>query len=750
MTLESINNQDACDPLKTSIVRIPGIGSQRAQLFYRLGIYRAFDLLFFFPRDYQEIQRKSNIHDLVENELQTVAGVIEHYQTRRTRRGSVLSLEINSRGETMEAVWFNQAFLLKQFRVGRAILVTGKPQWKENGYWQMVHPRLTFLPEPDGEADLSETDRDGSSVAETEPSRDSFFDELSLLPIYPLTEGLTQYQIQKIIRNQLKKLPDLLPEVFPENFRQKHHLLTVAEAVRKIHFPQSMEEMLSARKRFVYQELFLLQLALGIRRQQHRINMQAPVLERTARINSRIRRLIPFELTDSQNQVIEEISNDMAKPVPMNRLLQGDVGSGKTIVAVYAILQAVANDYQAVFMAPTEILARQHYQTLSNLLKQSQVQIAPLFGGQKPNERSEILEKIRSGECQLIVGTQAIICNTIDFHKLGLVVIDEQHKFGVRQRASLKTGTRFDPHYLVMTATPIPRSITMTLFGDLDVSLMRGLPPGRQHISTTVADSSRRGQWWDFFRKKLQQGRQGYVVVPRVDEMEQEELLSVRKVYDELSQGELKNFKLAILHGRLSNEEKENVMEDFRNKKTDVLISTSVIEVGIDVPNATLMTIENAERFGLAQLHQLRGRIGRGNYPGFCCVFPTEVDETSVKNGPGKKTGQEQPQDSGSELRQEKNRERLEFFAQTSDGFLLAEKDLELRGPGELFGTQQHGIPPFRIADLIRDRDLLIQAKKAADEMLAADPGLNRDEHSKLRKQVLNRYGSVLELGDVG
>jgi ATP-dependent DNA helicase RecG len=413
----------------------------------------------------------------------------------------------------------------------------------------------------------------------------------------------------------------------------------------------------------------------------------------------------------------------MAGPLPMNRLLQGDVGSGKTVVAVYAMLLAVAHGYQAVLMAPTEVLARQHSLTLERMLAASQVRRAQLTGGLAASQRTALLERIAAGEMDIVVGTQAIIQEDVSFAKLGLVVIDEQHKFGVRQRAVLKRAGP-DPHYLVMTATPIPRSLTMTLFGDLDVSTLRDNPPGRQKVNTYLANEDQRAKWWDFFRQKLREGRQGYVVTPLVEESEATEAASLDQTYETLANGELEAFRLGLIHGRMTPAEKDAVMDGFRNGEIQVLVSTSVVEVGVDVPNATLMTIESGHRFGLAQLHQLRGRISRGKFPGFCCVFgDPQTDES---------------------------RERLKAFVSSTDGFELAEIDFRLRGPGEIFGTRQHGLPPLRIADLLRDRTILEEARRDARELVTVDPGLGREEHAKLRRMMLARYGKALDLGDVG
>lgn len=718
------------DLLQLPVSRLKDVWSVLVPVLQRIGLFRAVDLLFYFPRSYQDLTDVRDLGDLKENIVQTVYGKIVDWDLRQTRRGPLLTLNVLSNGAIIQALWFNQIYAMHQFGIGRHLLMTGKPKFKQTNFsdWQMSHPKILYLQEENIDQDDS---FDADKIADP------------VLPVYPLTEGLQQYHLRRIIKKLLPVFPDRLPEVFPAEYLSQHNLPAIADAVRNIHFPSSMAEMESARRRFVYQELFILQLALAIRRQQHQTGLKAPVMERTARIDDRIRRILPYLPTPGQEKVIKEISDDLGQPVPMNRLLQGDVGSGKTLVAVYAILQTIACGRQAVLMAPTEVLARQHLRTIETLLAASRVRIAPLFGGQNSKERAEILQDIQSGGAQIIVGTQAIVCNEITFRDLGLVIIDEQHKFGVRQRAMLKSGTKFDPHYLVMTATPIPRSVTMTLFGDLDVSIMEGMPPGRSKVTTSITGENKRAKWWDFFRQKLKEGRQGYVVVSRVDEKDDDDLRSVQSVYEELSQGELKNWRLEIIHGRMSAAEKEEVMDRFRNHQTDVLVATSVIEVGIDVPNATLMAIENANMFGLAQLHQLRGRIGRGQYPGFCTVFPTNW--TTEKNASG------DAEDEKEMSRKKKEAiDRLRIFADSNDGFELAEKDFEIRGPGELFGTKQHGLPPFKVADLVRDKKILLEARQDALELVKEDPGLCQSEHEKLRKQLLKRYGKLLDFGDVG
>jgi len=429
---------------------------------------------------------------------------------------------------------------------------------------------------------------------------------------------------------------------------------------------------------------------------------------------------------------VREITADMARHYPMNRLLQGEVGSGKTIVAMYAVLTAVAHGRQAAIMAPTEVLARQHTRTLGKLLSDSRVRWTTLTGSLTPAERRDALAGIKSGAIDVVIGTQAILHEGVEFAKLGLVVVDEQHKFGVRQRAKLRRAGQA-PHSLVMTATPIPRTVTMTLFGDLDVSTIRDTPPGRMPVKTYFAPDEQRDRWWDFVRKKLREGRQAYVIVPYVDSETSvdgtaddpaKERASVMRTYEALADGPLAAFRLGLLHGRLSNEEKEAAMNEFASGKTQVLVATTVVEVGIDVPNAVLMTIEGGERFGLSQLHQLRGRIVRGNHPGFCTVFAKPATPDGLK--------------------------RLEAFVASNDGFALAETDFSLRGPGDLLGTKQHGLPPLRIADLVRDAALVEQARADALQLVTQDPGLAKPENERLRKQMLKRYAQVLDLGDVG
>lgn len=686
--------------LATPVQFVRGVGPQRAALLARLDVCTAADLVFLFPRDYQDLSDRRAIADLVENHVQTIRGEVVEIDSRASGFGkSVVGVLVREGRDYLRALWFNQPFMRDKFRAGQHVLMSAKPRLS-GGRWEMAHPRVIWLDDD-----------------EDQP-------EMRLLPLYPLTEGLSQHQLRRMVAGAIQDFGGALDEVFPDALLRDYDLMPIAEALPAIHSPTDAEQLARAQRRFVFQELFVLQLAVVARRHQQQVGFRAPPLVATADINARIERLFPFEWTAGQRAAIREVAADLAGETPMNRLLQGDVGSGKTVIAVYAMLVCVAAGYQAALMAPTEILARQHAETLAGLLRASRVRHLLLTGGLPAKQREAALTDIADGRVDLVIGTHAVVQNDVRFAKLGLVVIDEQHKFGVRQRAALRQGEK-SPHYLVMTATPIPRTISMTLFGDLDVTTLREMPPGRQEVRTYVVEPGQQARWWQFVRDKLRAGRQAYVVAPLVDESENVAAASVAENFERLTNGELAAFRVGIIHGRMSQTEKEQAMVDFRAGRTQVLVSTSVIEVGVDVPNACVMVIDSAERFGLAQLHQLRGRVGRGLYAGFCGV----IIESQMS---------------------EQARARLDAFAATADGFELAEMDFQLRGPGDLFGTEQHGLPPLRIADLRRDQALLEEARQKAQRLFAADPGLGRPEHARLRRQMLVRYGQALELADVG
>ena len=683
----------------TPVQFLPGVGPKRVDLLAKLGLQTARDVIFFFPRDYQDLTDLRAIPDLEEGKLQSVVARVEEFEIRNTAPGRcIVGVLVEADRRYLRAVWFNQPWMIDKFTRGQTVLFSGQPKYM-GGRWEMAHPQVQWL-EADEEAPRGK-----------------------LLPIYPLTEGLNQGQLRHIVRGALELCVDKLDEVFPEKYRTKHRLWPLVRALPQLHFPDDRPSLDAARRRLVYQELFVQQLALATKRQQAQQLGGAPSLACTAQIDARIRRLLPFQLTSGQEAVIGEITADLTRSIPMNRLLQGDVGSGKTAVAMYAILVAVAHRHQAVIMTPTEILARQHFGTFSRLLEKSQVRLGLLTGTLSSAQRRDIDQRIAKGEVDLVVGTQALVRGEAQFSRLGLVVIDEQHKFGVRQRALLKSAGQ-NPHYLVMTATPIPRTVAMTQYGDLDVSILSEMPPGRQKVNTYLVRPGERAKWWDFFRRKLGEGRQGFIVTPLVDESDDMQIRGVEEVFESLVNGELAEFRVGLVHGRLPPDEKEAAMETFRQGERQVIVATNVVEVGVDVPNATLMMIENAERFGLAQLHQLRGRVSRGKFPGYCGIFADPQTEEATA--------------------------RLEAFVESTDGFHLAEVDFQLRGPGDLLGTRQHGLAPLRIADLNRDKKLLAEARHDAQAMVADDPALSDPDHAALRGQMLRRYGSSLDLGDVG
>lgn len=702
---------------------------QRAHLFERLGIRRAIDLLFHFPRTYQESSECQSILELKEGLLATVVGTIVDMDSRFSLEGrsSVGALLAVDGGGYVRCVWYNQPFRRENHSIGQRLLARGVIRSSGVAY-QMRHPEVTVL-EP------------GECPPPPRPR-----------PVYPLTEGLSQRQVSWAIESILPLALDI-EEALPSELRSKAALLmkldadllpTIQDALLWIHQPKDMPEAQVARARFIFQELFVLQLALAMYRYACRHAAPAPSIPTNALIHSRILKRFPFDLTDDQKQVIETIRLDMANTIPMNRLLQGDVGTGKTAVAQYALLSAVANQYQAALMAPTELLARQHATKLKKQLADSRVMIELLVGSIPQAQKREILQRIAIGTVDIVVGTQALLSEHVEFAKLGVIVIDEQHRFGVEQRATLRTA-RTVPHYLVMTATPIPRTLALTLFGDLDVSTLKQRPPGQSVVKTYVVQPSQHQRWWNFVIKQIQTGRQAYVVVPRVDANDETETQGAVQWFETLRTGPLKELRVELLHGKMESESKQTILDQFANGEIDILVATTVIEVGIDVPNTSVMTIIDADRLGLAQLHQLRGRVGRGSYPGFVGLFPTQsktIDPANKANSNTTTTSDSDPQ--SEEI------QRLESFAKIHDGFELSQIDLRKRGPGDILGTKQTGLPEFIIADLARDEDVVMIAKEMAAELVESDPTLTRPEHAKLLRQVVAKHGKSIAIGDVG
>jgi len=687
------------DPLQQNVQFLKGVGPARADLLRRLGIETIADLLFHFPRSYEDLTDVRAIANLSADSLQTVHGEVVEITGRQLADGRCIVGVVLSDGlHCLEGIWFNRPYAARPFRFGQRLAFSGKPKWHRD-HWQMTSPRVQVLDGP----------------LETGTS--------AVVPIYPLTEDLRADHLRAILRQAVDRYRSHLTDILPAELRKRHCFAGVQQAMQQVHFPASLADAQASRRRFVYEEFLVLQLALALRRRELRDRQRAPALGVSRAIDMRIRRLFPFRLTADQDRAVGEICRDLAGERPMQRLLQADVGAGKTAVAIYAMLVTVANQHQAILMAPTEVLARQHWQTVEGCLSQSRVRRLLLTGALTPSQRRSALDAIRRGDVDLVVGTQALIQENVQFARLGLVVIDEQHKFGVNQRARVRR-LGIDPHYLVMTATPIPRTVALTVFGDLDVSTIRQLPPGRQPVVTRSIPASRRGWVYEQLRQGLREGRQAYVVCPLVATSETFDGKAAEQTYAELREGPLSDFRIGLLHGQLDEPTKERVMEKFRVGQLDVLVCTTIVEVGVDVPNATLLVVEHAERFGLSQLHQLRGRISRGTVAGQCFLFAAPGSEEA--------------------------KERLRLLTRISDGFVLAEQDARLRGLGELFGTRQHGLGEFRFGSLLADYEVLQLARQDAFALVAADAGLRQPEHALLRQAVLEKYGQTLELAEIG
>ncbi len=711
------------NPLQIPLDTLSDISAARLELLERLGLRNVGDLLFHFPRAYEDLSDVRSIATLSADGIQTVQGEVVEIEGRSLSDGrKVVSVVLSDDGKNcLEGVWFNQPFAAKRFRYGQRLSFSGKPKWFRD-HWQMSNPRVQILASPSSPPQGGGMRGGGPEV----------------VPVYPLTEDLRPEQLRSLLRKMIDRYASRLTDVLPITLRQKHDWPTCDQALRDVHFPPTLSAATRGRRRFVYEEFLILQLALALRRREVREEGRAPILTTTPAIDARIRRLFPFSLTADQDRAVAEICRDLASDKPMQRLLQADVGAGKTAVAVYALLVTVANKHQAALMAPTEVLAQQHARTLDRYLAHSRVRRLLLTGALTPAQRRDALAALAVGDIDLVIGTQALVQENVRFARLGLVVIDEQHKFGVHQRARFRrAGSVSDggqsvayasgssvPHYLVLTATPIPRTVALTVFGDLDVSIIRQLPPGRQPVTTRWEPTSQRPRVYARLREILAQGKQGYIVCPLVEESATLDVKAATQTYAELCAGPFRDLRIGLLHGRQDEETKAAVMDRFRRHELDLLVCTSVVEVGVDVPNATLMVIEHAERFGLSQLHQLRGRISRGPTAGLCFLFAEPSSEEA--------------------------RRRLRAFLRTTDGFALAEEDMKLRGTGEFFGARQHGLGELRLGSLIADADLLRTARKDAFALVADDPGLRRPEHALLRAAVLERYGKTLDLAEIG
>jgi ATP-dependent DNA helicase RecG len=676
--------------LDQSLNLLTGIGPKNSDRLAKLGLYTVRDLLFYYPRDHIDYARQINIADLEAGETVTIVGTVRRCTCFNSPRNAKLTiLEIVIQDHTGQ-------IKLSRFCAG--------DRFRNRG-WQEQQKRLYPAGGVIAASGLVKAGKygltlDSPQIEVLEHNRDPI-DSLTVgrvVPIYPLTEGVPPDLVRRAVVAALPAATQL-QEPLPEQLRQQYNLIGIAEAIAHVHFPPDSAALETARKRLIFDEFFYLQLGLLKRRQQLRQQQTSAVLAPQGQLIDQFYQVLSFEFTAAQQRVVNDILGDLQKPQPMNRLVQGDVGSGKTVVAVVAMLAAIQAGYQTAMMAPTEVLAEQHYRKLVEWFNQLYIPVELLTGSTGAAKRRQIHTQLQTGELKLLVGTHALIQDAVEFQSLGLVVIDEQHRFGVQQRAKLQQKG-ISPHVLTMTATPIPRTLALTLHGDLDVSQIDELPPGRQSIQTTVLGKSDRSHAYDLIRREVAQGRQVYIVLPLVTESEKLDLKSAIDEHQHLQETIFTNFQVGLLHGRMTSAEKDEAISQFRRGETQILVSTTVVEVGVDIPNATVMLIEHAERFGLSQLHQLRGRVGRGTNQSFCLLMNSSKAETA--------------------------RQRLSVLAQSQDGFLISEMDLRLRGPGEVLGTRQSGLPDFALASLVEDQESLELAREAAERAIAKDPTLER------------------------
>ncbi|MEO0191121.1 MAG: ATP-dependent DNA helicase RecG [candidate division WOR-3 bacterium] len=684
--------------LDSPVQYIKGIGPKRATYFKRLGVETVRDLLFLVPRRYFDYSKIYKIGELKIDDEATVIGRVQLIQLKQSRqRGEILHLLITDGTGSIVLKWFNRPDLKNKFKLNDWLMVSGRVSFFYQK--QMVNPIYEIIGQ---EAVMERTSG-------------------SIIPIYPLTEGLSIWDIRRAVSWAIGECQAEIEETIPQYLLDKNNLLPLKEAVRFLHLPERIDEATRARNRLVYDEFFFFELALARRRAKVQVASGIPLKE-TSKLTKRFIEILPFSLTSGQKKTIDEITLDMQKSKPMNRLLQGDVGSGKTVIALYAMLIAVENDCQAAMMAPTEILAEQHYLNHYTLLKELGVDVALLTSSIKGSERKEVVAGIQNGRVKIVFGTHALIEEEITFNRLALAIVDEQHRFGVMQRAAL-INKGINPHFLVLSATPIPRTLALTLYGDLDISTLTDKPQARGEVITRVISEREKQSIYQFITGELQKGRQAFVVCPIIEKSEKLELKSATEIYQEITNA-FCGFNVALIHGRLGTQERMQIMADFRSGKINILVATTVIEVGVDIPNATIMLILHPERFGLAQLHQLRGRIGRGSERSYCFLL---LDRFVAQE----------------------TYQRIAFFEKNNDGFALAKEDMKLRGPGEILGKRQHGLPDIKIGDLEQDQDLLFLARDDAFMIVSKDPDMKLPEHYPIRRHLM-RFAQREELLRIG
>ncbi len=702
--------------LSTGIQHVKGVGPKLLEAFQRLSVNTVEDALYLLPHRYEDRRTLSSVAALRGGQTEVFEAIVLSATTSSTRGGrKQYEVLVGDETGTVILKWFNfnQLWMKKAWHAGRRGIFTGEVS--QFGHRrEILHPEVEWISAED----------DIAAVMARDPATYG-----RIVPVYPLTEGLHQKTMRHIMKLVVDTFAKDVDTVIDQEIFRRHHLIPLADALAEAHFPSPETDLdalnrgaTPSRHTLVFDEFFFLELGLALKRRG--FTMQEGIaFEVNHKYTRPLLKMLPFTLTHAQRRVLSEIKEDMMAPFPMHRLVQGDVGSGKTMVALMAALVAVENGYQAAFMAPTEILAEQHYLNIHGWCEALGVKTLLLTSTHKGKEREALLAEVQSGAAQIIIGTHAVIQDKVEFNRLGLGIIDEQHRFGVLQRGVLRKKGE-NPDILVMTATPIPRTLAMTVFGDLSLSVIDELPPGRSPVQTRVYAEKKRNQVYDFIRGEVASGRQVYIICPLVEESEKSELKAATQMAEELQLSAFPQFRVGLLHGRLKPEEKEAVMASFKANEIHILVATTVIEVGIDVPNATVMLVEHAERFGLSQLHQLRGRVGRGNHLSHCFLIASDrLSEDGVK--------------------------RLRVMEATCDGFKIAEADLEIRGPGDFLGTRQAGLPDFRVASILKDGRILEEAKREAFTLIERDPELSLPEHQRLKEEMVKRWGGRLELAGV-
>ena len=679
--------------LDKDVKYVKTVGPNRVKLLNKLNIYTLKDLIEYYPRDYEDRSKPKNLYECTDGEEVLIEAMAAGRITEMHKgRMTISRLIVKDQTGTCYITWFNQGYLRDKFQPGRMYRFFGKISNK-NGRLEMNSPVYD---------EIDQSKNTGK-----------------IIPIYPLTYELKQNTLRKIIENGLAEVKGKLPETLPEYILKENNLWDINNTIERIHFPIEFSDFNKARERLVFEELLTTQLALLKLKNNYEHETDGIQFSKDVYMSDVIN-ILPFKLTKAQLRVLEEIDRDMESNKPMNRLLQGDVGSGKTVVAMIAAYKAVKSGYQATIMAPTAILASQHLESFQGILEELGIKTELLISSVTKKKKSEILEKLQSGEIDILIGTHAILEENVVFKNLGLVVTDEQHRFGVKQRSTIASKGQ-NPDVIAMSATPIPRTLALILYGDLDISIIDELPPNRKKIETYAVRKNMEERVNNFIRKQITEGRQAYIVCPLVEENEDMEgLQSVIELAEKYQKETFSEYKVAYLHGKMKPKEKDEIMERFKNGEIQILIATTVIEVGVNVPNSSIMVVENAERFGLAQLHQLRGRVGRGEYQSYC-ILKYEGNSETI-------------------------RQRMKVMCDTNDGFIISEKDLELRGSGDFFGTEQHGLPEFKIANLFEDIAVLKKVQRLALKIMEYDPLLEKEKNAKLNDLVKEKFSSRIEI----